>query len=122
MQPTDSDVSRLFAAVLLTVSGGKYPQFEAVNSLLLVMLVAVVLSAVFTWGTKPGKTKSWMTGYASVEDLKGSRGEIFTSWREIFKPIYGIEIPDDGVSIALENISPIPLTLLVMLAILVVIV
>jgi hypothetical protein len=87
------------------------------------MLVAVVLSAVFTWGMKSGKTKSWMTGYASVEDLKGSRGEIFTSWKEIFKPIYDIGVPNDGVSQALERISPlIPLTLLVILAILVVIV
>ncbi len=105
------------------VGGGKSPQFEALNSLLFVMLVAVVLSAVFTWGMKSGKTKSWMTGYASVEDLKGSRGEIFTSWKEIFKPIYDIGVPDDGVSQALERISPlIPLTLLVILAILVVIV
>ena len=100
------------------VSGGKPPQFEALNNLLLVMLVATLLSAVVMGGAKPGKIKSWMTGYTTVDDLQGSRGEIFTAWREIFKPVYDIRIPDDGVSQALEKTNPlILLALIVMLAI-----
>jgi hypothetical protein len=100
------------------VSGGKPPQFEALNSLLLIMLVATILSVVVMGGAKPGKIKSWMTGYTTVDDLQGSRGEIFTAWREIFKPVYDIRIPDDGVSQALEKTNPlILLALIVMLAI-----
>lgn len=100
------------------VNGGKPPQFEALNNLLLVMLVATSLSAVIMGSAKPGRIKSWMTGYATVDDLQGSRGEIFTAWREIFKPVYDIRIPDDGVSRTLERANPlILLVIIIMLAI-----
>jgi hypothetical protein len=65
---------------------------------------------------KQAKRKSWTMGYASVEDTQGSHGEIFTSWREIFKPLYGIDIPDDKTTKVLEKINP--LILVAVLAIL----
>jgi len=83
------------------------------NNLLLVMLVATLLSAVIVGGGKPGKVKSWMTGYATVEDLQGSKGEIFTAWREIFRSVYNIRIPDDGVSRTLDRINPLMLLVLI---------
>jgi hypothetical protein len=46
-------------------------------------------------------------GYASVEDTQGSHGEIFTSWREIFRPLYNIDIPDEESIKALEKINPL---------------
>ena len=100
------------------VNGGEPPEFEALNNLLMVMLIAASLSAVIMGGEKPGQIKSWMTGYATVDDLQGSRGEIFTAWREIFKPAYDIRIPDDGVSQAIEKTNPlILLVIIIMLAI-----
>ena len=93
--------------------GGNPPQFEAMNNLLLVMLVATLLSAVIVGGGKPGKVKSWMTGYATVDDLQGSKGEIFTAWREIFRSVYNIRIPDDGVSRTLDRINPLMLLVLI---------
>ena len=93
--------------VLSLASGGKPPEFESLNILLLIMLVAASSSAVAMAGAKPVKAKSWMGGYAGVDDLRGSRGEIFTSWREIFKPLYDLRSPDEGVSGAIEGTNPL---------------
>ncbi len=89
--------------------------FDAVNILLLITLAAVALSIVFTLPFKAVKRKSWTTGYAGIADLGGSRGEVFTSWTEIFKPVYAIRVPDDRASAALKRLNP-ALILLVLVA------
>jgi len=93
--------------VLSLASGGKPLEFESLNVLLLVMLVAASLSAAIMGGAKPVKFKSWMGGYAGVGDLQGSKGEIFTSSTEIFKLVYDFKSPDDGVSGAMERANPL---------------
>ena len=71
------------------------PHFETFNNILLILLAAGTLSALSMVLAKPTKSKSWTMGYARVEDTQGSHGEIFTSWREIFKPLYDIDFPDE---------------------------
>jgi hypothetical protein len=56
---------------------------------------------------KPSKMRSWTTGYATLNELRESRGEIFTSWRENFEPIYAIKVPDDKASEIVGKINPI---------------
>ncbi len=90
--------------------------FDAVNILLLIALAAVAVSIAFASRSKVVKRKSWTTGYAGIADLGGSRGEVFTSWAEIFKPIYSIRVPDDRASAVLERLNPV-LILLVLAAI-----
>jgi hypothetical protein len=91
-------------------------QFDAINVLLLIIIMAAMLSIIFTSRFKPVKRKSWFTGYAGIADLGGSRGEVFTSWAEIFKPVYTIRVPDDRISAILERLNPV-LILLVLLAV-----
>ena len=90
--------------------------FDAVNILLLIALAAVAVSIAFASRSKVVKRKSWTTGYAGIADLGGSRGEVFTSWAEIFKPVYSIRVPDDRASAVLERLNPV-LILLVLAAI-----
>jgi hypothetical protein len=80
---------------------------EPLNVLLMLALIAVALSFAFTLGAKPGKARSWTTGYARVGELQGSRGEVFTSWGEIFRPLYGVRVPDDGAAEALGRVNPL---------------
>jgi hypothetical protein len=89
--------------------------FDAVNILLLIALTAVAISIVFALPSKVVKRKSWTTGYARIVDLGGSRGEVFTSWAEIFKPVYAVRIPDEPASMVLERLNP-ALILLVLVA------
>ena len=91
-------------------------QFDTVNILLLITLAAVAISIAFASRSKVVKRKSWITGYAGIADLGGSRGEVFTSWSEIFKSLYAIRIPDDRASAVLERLNPI-LILLVLAAV-----
>jgi hypothetical protein len=98
------------------VTGMEFPNFETFNNILLLLLVAALLSALTMARGKQAKRKSWTMGYASVEDTQGSHGEIFTSWKEIFKPLYDITIPDEKTTKALEKINP--LILVAVLAIL----
>jgi hypothetical protein len=91
-------------------------QFDTVNILLLITLAAVAISIAFASRSKVVKRKSWITGYAGIADLGGSRGEVFTSWSEIFKPLYAIKVPDDRASAVLEKLNPI-LILLVLAAV-----
>jgi hypothetical protein len=87
-------------------------EFETVNILLLITLAAIVLSFSVVEFTKPAKKKSWTTGYTSVDELHESRGEVLTLWKEIFKPIYHIGVPDDKASQIVEKINPAILLLL----------
>lgn len=80
---------------------------EPLNVLLMLALIAVALSFTFTPGAKPGKARSWTTGYARIGELQGSRGEVFTSWGEIFRPLYGVRVPDDGATEALGRTNPL---------------
>ena len=91
-------------------------QFDTVNILLLITLAAIAISIAFASRLKVVKRKSWTTGYARIADLGGSRGEVFTSWAEIFKPVYAIKVPDDHASAVLEQLNPI-LILLVLAAV-----
>jgi hypothetical protein len=101
------------------VTGIEFPNLGIFNNILLLLLVAALLSALTMARGKQAKKKSWTMGYASVEDTQGSHGEIFTSWREIFKPIYDIDIPDEETTKALEKINPLVLVaVLTILAIL----
>jgi hypothetical protein len=99
------------------ITGINVPHFETFNNILLILLAAVTLSALTMVRAKPVKRKSWTMGYALVEDTQGSHGEIFTSWREIFKPLYDINFPDEETTKALEKINPLILfTVLALLA------
>ena len=88
------------------IDGWQPPKFETFNALLLISLAAILLSIMIVVFAKPSKTKSWTTGYTSVDELHESRGEIFTLWKEIFKPIYDIDVPDDRASETLGRMSP----------------
>ena len=89
------------------VTGIEFSNFETFNNILLLLLVAALLSVLIFARAKLAKRKSWTMGYASVEDTKTSHGEIFTSWREIFRPLYSISIPDDVATKALDKINPL---------------
>ncbi len=80
---------------------------EPLNVLLMLALIAVALSFAFTLGAKPGKARSWTTGYARIGELQGPRGEVFTSWGEIFRPIYRVRVPDEGAAEALGRVNPL---------------
>jgi len=99
------------------IMGIAVPHFSNFNNILLILLVALTLSALSGVRAKPAKRKSWTMGYASVEDTQGSHGEIFSSWREIFRSLYSIAIPDEESTKALEKINPLILfAVLVLLA------
>jgi hypothetical protein len=101
------------------VGGWQPPEFDTLNTLLLITLTAIILSIIIVMSVKPDKAKSWTTGYTSVDELHESRGEIFTLWKEIFKPIYDIKVPDDRASETVGRINPvIILVMLVMLVVL----
>ena len=98
-------------------TGIEYQNFETFNKILLLLLVAALLSALTMTRAKLAKRKSWTMGYASIEDAETSRGEIFTSWREIFSPLYSIRVPDEAATKALDKINPLILfAVLAMLA------
>jgi hypothetical protein len=103
-------------SIFSIVTGKEFPNFETFNNILLLLLVAALLSVLTISRAKLVKRKSWTMGYASVEDTQTSHGEIFTSWREIFRPLYSISVPDEGASKALDKINP--LILFVVLAML----
>jgi len=97
----------LLLSTFSLIMGIDVPHFETFNNILLVLLATVALSSLAVIRAKPAKRKSWTMGYASVEDTQGSHGEIFTSWREIFRPLYNIDIPDEESIKALEKINPL---------------
>jgi hypothetical protein len=94
-------------SIFSSIGGLRPPEFEALNTLLLIVAAATILSAIIMVFAKPSKMRSWTTGYATLNELRESRGEIFTSWREIFEPIYAIKVPDDKASEIVGKINPI---------------
>ncbi len=80
---------------------------ESMNTLLVLTFVAAAIAFALSLGVKPGKTKSWTTGYARAGEIQGARGEVFTSWQEIFAPLYKIMVPDEDASEAVGKMNPL---------------
>ncbi len=93
--------------ILSFITRWKLPEFEVMNPLLMVTIAAILASVIIVRFVRRTKEKSWTTGYSPVQELRRSRGEIFTLWQEIFKPIYNIRVPDERISEIIGRISPL---------------
>ena len=76
------------------------------NLLLVVTSVGVVLSIIVARSIKTVKTEPWSTGYERIQEISKQRGEIFTLWKEIFRPLYAIRVPDEEISRLVGKVHP----------------
>lgn len=107
-----------FSSNLLSLMNivGRAPALGVENVLLVIMSVGGVLSIIVAKCIKVVKTELWSTGYTSTEELSKQRGEVFTLWKEIFKPLYGIRVPDQAFSRVVGKLHPIILLVILIFA------
>ncbi|MBN1683802.1 hypothetical protein JW865_09660 [Candidatus Bathyarchaeota archaeon] len=92
-----------------------YGKLSELNILLLLILTSTIVASIITSNMRARMVESWTTGYTSMHEIQESKDDPLKAWRDVFRFVYSIKIPDEEITSKISKINSNLLYLIIIL-------